>query len=444
MKYLAYLFLSFVVSSQASAQSGWKQLSVGVDIDDMSFSSSNQGYLLYSLYGDTSSYISNDFDSVIHNSVLISGKPNPNYNLGEYPSSIWSLSDTSAITLGYSIYRRTFSSWANTTSDRGISWEYLNNVSNLGAGMGLKMLKINDTAFFLLTGDKYDDNKWHKRGALYRTKAIGEDWQGKLWVQNGEQSFKDIIFIDSVIGLCIGDSIIFITTDLGDTWDTLSIQLNDGRKVTPAQSIANVKGTSRLLAGSKYGMIASDDKGKSWYVSDSSILMITAISFFDSSVGYCAISSGKIHDTVDQQSTILKTLDGGHTWFKQYVSSNDYNVYRKFIIASRQRAYALTLHGGGNLYTYDGGGPPLSVNAKRNSQYESPYLICYPNPANKEIEVSCPLNEGDPVYIYDDLGRVVLKQDRYLSTVSISTINIKSGHYTIRIGQKYGRFILIH
>ncbi len=427
-----------VVASTTYAQTGWKPLNI--EVGDMTFSSPNQGYLLYDV-GDTESYISNDFDSVINNSVFLSGKPNPNYGLGQYPSSVWSLSDTSAITLGHSIYRRTFSSWAETTSDQGVSWKYLGEVRNF-EGKGLKLLKVNDTAFFLLTGDSYDDDVWIKQGTLYRTSAVGKNWDSKLWVRGVQQSFKDIIFVDSITGLCIGDSIVFVTTDLGDTWDTLSIQLNDGRRGTSCQSMANVKGTNRLFAGSKYGMIATNDKGKSWYISDSSILRVTAISFFDSLIGYCAISSGYINGNVYQETSILKTLDGGQTWGKQYVSKNNSLGYRKFVIASKQRTFALSYWG--SLYMYDGGGSSLSVNENKNILCASSYITCYPNSTNQRIEVYCPLNEGSRVYIYDDLGRVLLQQDRYSTTANISIMNIKSGHYTVKIGQKYGRFIVQH
>jgi photosystem II stability/assembly factor-like uncharacterized protein len=135
----------------------------------------------------------------------------------------------------------------------------------------------------------------------------GETWE----VQNGVLGniiLQDIAFWDENNGIAVGGyntPIILITDNGGQTWQ--ECELADS--IHKLYSVTYADETT-IVAGGTYGrIILSTDRGASWELVNESTIATTnkAIRMVNSNVGYIAVANS---------TTLLKTLDGGQTWFE--------------------------------------------------------------------------------------------------------------------------------
>jgi len=147
-------------------------------------------------------------------------------------------------------------------------------------------------------------------GKVYRTTDAGSTWE-KVKIDS-LKNFTAISFKNEFIG-CIAsqyDSIIYNTTDGGNSWKGVSINT--------AASLTNIVFTNNLVYASGLGGIiyVSSDNGKTWYSLSSYVTHsnLLSASFSGNSDGWA----------VGYNGTIINTNDGGKTWYSQ--QSNTFNA----------------------------------------------------------------------------------------------------------------------
>ena len=149
---------------------------------------------------------------------------------------------------------------------------------------------------------------------------------GATWTQLNTQtsiSLRSVFIVNSKIAYIAGGcyitcssedtNIIIKTVDGGETWSKLDIPQN----ASDFRSIFFYCDSTGFIAGNP-GYIATRDGGKSW-LADSSQCCLNNAFFLSPQDGYFCGFGG----------IILKTIDGGDTWQKIDLHSNDY-MYQVF------------------------------------------------------------------------------------------------------------------
>ncbi|HEY3741996.1 MAG TPA: hypothetical protein VGL53_19225 [Bryobacteraceae bacterium] len=168
-----------------------------------------------------------------------------------------------------------------------------------------------------------------EKSRIYRTIDAGIHWT--LVYQNTvpQAFFDDVRFFDFRFGLVIGDPVdgaffILSTFDAGATWqrqDGPTAEVDEGAFAASNSSLAVDRsghawfGTGGVRGGRIY---SSDDYGRTWVVSDSTIRHDTAesgvfsISFHDSKHGYAI--GGDYKKPGDKESVFAESNDRGISW----------------------------------------------------------------------------------------------------------------------------------
>ena len=198
-------------------------------------------------------------------------------------------------------------------------------------------------------------------------------------------------------------------------------------------------GATGLFGASNFGSVVKTiDGGLTHYILD--FLWASDaldIEFYDEQLGYLSI----IPHNPTNPDVMLKTLDGGVTWYSQVIEQNESG----FPSLSRIRcptfdvAYGISNH---EIYrTLNGGGPLGNVYTSVRQQYEpTSELTIFPNPAPEVCKVLIEgINSGEIVLfqIYDITGRLVQqKQEKYSPPMIIDVSELKMGQYyiTLQIG----------
>lgn len=185
---------------------------------------------------------------------------------------------------------------------------------------------------------------------IYYTSDGGSDWTSQYY--EAGNSFREILFIDDEKGFAAAYIALFYTIDGGENWDYIP---------TP---VAGISFPSELMGWSAGGgnIMHTDDSGLNWVLQYNcqGIYDIRDIHFNDNTYGWAV---GK--NVNDETGVVLKTIDGGLTWFETG-SSEDILWGVNFIDIN----YGWVIGDNGRvIYTTDGG------ESWNDQSVEADYLI---------------------------------------------------------------------
>ena len=153
---------------------------------------------------------------------------------------------------------------------------------------------------------------------MYRSINAGQNWD-KLH----NSIYDNIFFLNDSLGFVFSSNSLYKTSDSAKTWNSL---YNAPSAITTVYA----KNENELFLGLKQGFIQkSTDGGVSFQsVSDyipsldnSEEAVVTEIAFFDNNIAFAAIRSDQAIDFPNDEigiGVILKTDDGGDTWYLNY------------------------------------------------------------------------------------------------------------------------------
>ncbi len=263
------------------------------------------------------------------------------------------------------------------TTDGGQNWT----ARNPGTSGWLKCVYFYNSSTGWITGDD------GSAGIIKKTTNGGDSWVTSL---SGTHNYvNDIDFLNSNTGFASGYGKIFRTTDGGTNWDTCAVS---GNVFWDFQSIN---------------------------VLNSQIVFATG--------------------TIDYSACILKSYDGGLTFYKQMNGGN--NEYNDITFAPGSLTKGWVGSNSGIRFTTNGGGELIGIEQTSNtipSDFELKQN--YPNPFNPStnIRFSLPAAGSVKLVVYDISGRQVAELvNKYLTAGSYSfdfnASKISSGTYFYRL-----------
>ncbi|HEX8734741.1 MAG TPA: hypothetical protein VF721_05410 [Pyrinomonadaceae bacterium] len=245
------------------------------------------------------------------------------------------------------------------TTDGGKSW-------TIGKVPGAEKLDFRDveafdaqTAYLLSIGEG-------ENSRIYKTTDGGASWKMQFKNTNPKAFFDAIAFWDKNNGIAMSDPVdgkyLLMTTSDGETWKPLANDkmppAKDGEAAFAASGtclITSGKSDVFLVSGgSQARVFRSNNRGLSWFVSDTPIVKGTAgsgifsIAMFDRKKG--VIVGGNYEKPNEAGNNLAFTNDGGKTWtlakgLTGYRSGAAY-IDKKTIIAVGSGGYDYSLDGG--------------------------------------------------------------------------------------------------
>lgn len=152
-------------------------------------------------------------------------------------------------------------------------------------------------------------------GQVWSTSDGGETWSQHLQVTSYLRSLHVVSPSVVVVGSLIADSLLYRTTDGGDTWTDITASIPG----TPPTGICGMSGFGDHVFGSgrftgNPRLIVSDDQGASWMNLDLSPWADNLVDcrFFTPDSGF--VVGGRLDGTGLRRPVILQTRDGGASW----------------------------------------------------------------------------------------------------------------------------------
>jgi len=217
------------------------------------------------------------------------------------------------------------------TTDGGLNWESLSFTSLNGEGIHLYSIEfVDEKTGWAAGGSGIGGFGWNFK--IINTTDGGESWYlqdcatntNTAYVNNrqteaseGKGGIRDLLFTDNRTGYAVGgvntwEQIVLKTTDGGINWNKVSFSMEDF-DLYALHINSNGKG---LAVGGAGTILKSFDQGQNWIRSFSGSGMLSgddieSIAFVDSKIGYAA----GYRDTWQSGGVILKTTNGGRSWF---------------------------------------------------------------------------------------------------------------------------------
>ena len=255
-------------------------------------------------------------------------------NAGETWNTIYMV-DAGAIALNYYGYCIWFSSANNgyvggyngyaCTVNGGTTWAKIDVKTALGLSdyYYTRDIYFHSTSIGWIVGDD---------GLIAYTENGGTTWTKQNWgkdpVKVTDADLKCIYFLDSQNGWIGGSNgVILITTDGGAHW-----VLQTAPETQAINDIHFVSATKGFAVGGSYkDLYYTENAGTNWYkFSDSDLPYFypNSIDFTDENNGWMA---GSAYENSAWIGRIMRTIDGGNTWYTQSVENPDYLVHMVMI-----------------------------------------------------------------------------------------------------------------
>ncbi len=246
------------------------------------------------------------------------------------------------------------------TSDGGGTWK-------VGTVPGTEKLDFRDveafdakTAYVLSIGSGEDSR-------IYKTTDGGDTWKLQFKNTNAKAFFDAIACWDKANCIAMSDPVdghylLMSTSDGGETWKPIVSNKMPAAKDGEAAFAAS--GTCLITQGRKNAFLVSggadarvfrsNDRGRSWEVSDTSIIKgsagsgIFSIAMFDDKNG--VIVGGNYEKPDEKNSNLALTRDGGKTW----TAGNGLSGYRSGV-AYLDRNIVVAVGTNGSDRSFDGG-----------------------------------------------------------------------------------------
>ncbi len=262
------------------------------------------------------------------------------------------------------------------SSDGGITWVKYDNIGFLGLSFACKSKAVGV----------------NERGEIFRTTDSGLTWS--YYVPDSTLSFQGVSFSDSLHGMIIGSyGVIFNTSDGGISWNQISKTLT-----TRALYSVSFSGKDSGIAVGLNTIVRTSDGGINWekllgtpYLSLRGIYLLNSLrwvgithngeifltkdagsSWIQTIVGtyLYSITFTDANNGIIVGDTILKSTDGGETWFGR--NRGVKNTLCSVHFSSQRAGYAVGLHGT-ILKTTDGGDTWVSIGT---DDYYNSYYAC--------------------------------------------------------------------
>jgi photosystem II stability/assembly factor-like uncharacterized protein len=189
-------------------------------------------------------------------------------------------------------------------------------------------------------------------GFILRTRDAGQTWN-QIYTPSNKLEITSVYFINNLTGFCVGDNVIYKTTDGGKSWAENQIN-NLGGKMMKIKFSDRQNGFIVCLFGK---ILRTIDGGNTWQITTPG-----------KNIGYYSLSSSNGKSYVSGQGKILKSVDNGITWNEIAGSPSDiYDIH----FSTQNIGYAFgrgDYSGGdfgssyGSMYCTDNGGNTWSGN----------------------------------------------------------------------------------
>lgn len=304
----------------------------------------------------------------------------------------------------------------NITTDGGLSW----NDYTIDPSWGFET-----TCVYFLNENIGFVGGLDNEAQIYKTIDGGINWYTTIEHPQMWYEIKDIVLITDSIGYAIGPVDPYITLlrtyDQGDSWIRDSLGY-----VAAINKIEFINDSTGFIVGYPNTILKTVDYGVNWYEVPSgieSVIEFNDIFFPSQQTGYITGSRN--------EKTIIKTIDGGETWFPIDFPCTATTTCIGFFNDDE----GLVMGNGGIIFkTYSGGIVdvpefPADLTEKRD-------IICFPNPANEVININLELEDNnypDLVVLYDISGikikSISVQETKDKINVDISAF--KNGVYLI-------------
>lgn len=292
------------------------------------------------------------------------------------------------------------------TTDGGLSQIPLDTLDTTVAFDMMDIQFVNETTGFILTSDGF-----YEDSSVFKTTDGGLSWT--------VTQFETIVleamdFLNENHGWLVGEggfsgdpSIIFETTDGGNTWNNISSSVT-----TPFYDVDLVSEDNAWLSG--YAMHHTTDGGQNFTSYNPDFGFVRAIYAIDENTAYAGMSNNMYH-----------TSDGGLTWTAQPImadiSSVDDLVYVNYnlgIAIDEEQA----------IIQFDNGEEPISI--EENNSFAN--ISLYPNPASTNTTVLIELAKAADieVSIFNAIGQQIQSIDKGQYSAGQQIMNLDLDNYT--------------
>jgi len=248
----------------------------------------------------------------------------------------------------------------------------------------------------------------------YKTTDGGINWT----YFNAPCSMPSAFFVNADTGYTIppaGVGDIFKTEDGGSNWITLSTGWTDDGMLNSVFFTSADTGFAIGTVNYYGGILKTNDGGLNWTLQIQG-QWSTCIYFFDPNTGYIAYENG----------AMLKTIDGGNSWFNSYTGTNNYlsSVY----FPTLDTGYTVGSDGI-ILKTTNGGIVGVSDNVITPNK-----IRIYPNPVKDQLSIECSTISGQTnLSIYDIQGQEIIEMDISDRKIQIDLVNLNAGVYFVKV-----------
>lgn len=220
-------------------------------------------------------------------------------------------------------------------------WTWLNPKPSGSAGKSIAFLS--EQTGFILTSTN-----------LISTQNAGSSWETKLSLAGGNE-----IKFNGQVGFIVGYSgIVYQSLDSGNSWQRLNVNSTEN-----FHSVQIVHPDTVLITGDK-SLIRSYDGGKTW-----TSILIMSTERPSLTVNKAFFINGKVGHAASNEGTILKTKDGGQTWYVTESVNHFPSEFFTITFVNEQLGFASRAHND-ILRTTDGGETWVEIQGTSDAIYD--------------------------------------------------------------------------